>query len=189
MGAIYSITSPSGKMYIGSARDCKKRWRDHAYELRNGSHHSKKLQNAWNKYRTLEYVILEEVPDDSQLLIREQVWMDRYDVFKTGYNMTPDARSGHGHKHSQETKDLISGYNLLRRDQISATHKGKTISEEHKEALRAANLGTKRSDEHKKLQGDAIRAFWKSDAGIAARKVLSDKAKAQWEAKRAGCKS
>lgn len=157
ISAIYIITSRSGKEYVGSAHNYVKRWNDHRYELRKGTHCNRKLQNAWNKYGTLEFELLEIVPDVSQLLEREQYWIDRLNTFRDGYNMTPDARSGHGRKHTQATKDLLSGYALLRRDEISAIHKGKVISEEHKEALRAANLGRKHSEETKaKMRAAAL---------------------------------
>lgn len=47
---IYTITSPSGKQYIGQAMSFKRRWRTHLRLLRKGCHTCKGLQNAYAKY-------------------------------------------------------------------------------------------------------------------------------------------
>ena len=62
---IYAIVhKSSGKKYIGSAaRSFHRRWEDHKYELKNGTHHCSYLQNAWNKYSesVFDFIILEIV--------------------------------------------------------------------------------------------------------------------------------
>lgn len=41
---VYAITNTAtGKRYIGSAVNIKKRWREHLHNLRKNKHHSKKL--------------------------------------------------------------------------------------------------------------------------------------------------
>ena len=48
---IYKIThSTTGKFYIGSTADLRKRWRQHRSELRRNKHCNQKMQYAWNKY-------------------------------------------------------------------------------------------------------------------------------------------
>src|ERR1700692_287526 len=47
---IYAITSPSGKCYVGSSVDIKKRWQRHRRELKQRIHFNPKLQSAYNKY-------------------------------------------------------------------------------------------------------------------------------------------
>lgn len=49
---VYKITSPSGKFYIGSSVDIRKRWNEHRCRLSGatGGHHNQYLQNAANKY-------------------------------------------------------------------------------------------------------------------------------------------
>lgn len=135
-------------MYIGSAVDYKKRWRDHAYELKRGSHHSKKLQNAWNKYGNLKYEIIEYVTNVADLLAREQYYIDLHDSFENGYNMTPDSRSGYGRSHSVETKELLRQINLQPsvRAAHSARHKGKIVSAETREKQAAAKRGRRHSE-------------------------------------------
>jgi group I intron endonuclease len=49
--AIYAITHlTSGRCYIGSSLDVKRRFYNHRSELNKGVHIAKRLQNAWNKY-------------------------------------------------------------------------------------------------------------------------------------------
>lgn len=47
---VYSITSPSGGVYIGSAVLVRRRWHQHKITLRGQKHKNPTLQNAWNKY-------------------------------------------------------------------------------------------------------------------------------------------
>ena len=55
----------TGKVYVGSSENIEKRWLQHKYSLKKNTHHSKKLQNAWNKYgeTEFEFQIVEEVID------------------------------------------------------------------------------------------------------------------------------
>ena len=63
---IYAIINrDNGKAYIGSTcRSFKRRWLEHKGLLRQGRHHSLKLQNSWNKYTEFrfDFIILEIVP-------------------------------------------------------------------------------------------------------------------------------
>src|SRR5260221_10508487 len=48
---IYRITcAVTRKIYIGSAMNLRKRWKDHSFYLQRNEHHNPKLQAAWNKY-------------------------------------------------------------------------------------------------------------------------------------------
>lgn len=40
----------SGKRYIGSAKDFRRRWGEHRKLLRKGRHHSRRLQHSWDKH-------------------------------------------------------------------------------------------------------------------------------------------
>lgn len=78
---IYSITSPSGKKYIGSSLDCERRWTGHRRKLLDGKHHCDALQRAANKYgfESLVFQILESCEAD-QLIRREQRAIDSIPV-------------------------------------------------------------------------------------------------------------
>ena len=49
--AIYGIRHiANGRIYVGSAVRTNARWRHHRSQLQRGTHHSRYLQAAWNKY-------------------------------------------------------------------------------------------------------------------------------------------
>jgi group I intron endonuclease len=55
---IYKIShAASGRAYVGSAVNIKKRWATHRHALRTGRHHSQKLQRAWSKYGEAEFCL------------------------------------------------------------------------------------------------------------------------------------
>lgn len=90
---IYRIyCTKSNKSYIGSTwKSFKSRWKQHLYKLNNNNHHSKEMQNAFNKYGTNSFVceILEIVTDKNILLKREEYYISVYDSYKNGYNENP----------------------------------------------------------------------------------------------------
>jgi group I intron endonuclease len=115
------------KLYVGSSVNLHKRWLDHRKLLRKGSHHSRKLQNAWEKWGEDSFVfdILEYVVDVAELTDVEQMYMDFYDACsETGYNILPRAHSPLGAKRSEET-----------RRRIGASKRGTTHSEESRRRM------------------------------------------------------
>src|SRR5678810_343959 len=90
------ICVPTGKVYVGSAIDLRKRCTWHVADLRHGDHHNKHMQNAWNKYGELafEFCVIELVLE-SFLLEREQYWIDRLKAAdkRHGFNSAPIAGS------------------------------------------------------------------------------------------------
>lgn len=94
----------NGKLYVGSTKDFRKRLHAHRYALLRNKHHSKKLQNAWNKYGDKSFVfekVLVCGVDD--LLFYEQRIIDGFDTCKNGYNQLPKAGSREGAPHDAET--------------------------------------------------------------------------------------
>lgn len=144
---IYSITnSINGKKYVGSALSFNKRKKDHLNRLKNGKHHSKKLQNAYNKYgeNVFEFNVLEVVEDVNQLIQTEQKWIDN---LKPDYNMTLIAglNSHLGMKRSDETKK-----------KISEALKGKTLTEEHKQKISKTLKGVSFTEERNVKHKEAL---------------------------------
>lgn len=81
VSGIYKITNViTGNVYIGSAKKVNVRWNSHHYLLRQGKHHSPRLQHEWNKYGgeafNLEVV---EFVDPADLIDAEQRWLDETD--------------------------------------------------------------------------------------------------------------
>ena len=174
VSGIYEILHlESGKRYIGSANNFHDRFRKHKSSLRNGSHHSVKLQRSWNKYGESAFkfnplLLCEPV----NLLMYEQILIDFYDSYECGFNSTIKASSRLGVKSSLETRMKISiartGLKLSEShkenigkgsigkkhsassiQKMSDAHKGKKKSDEHIEKMRKVNLGKKLSEDSK----------------------------------------
>lgn len=161
MHAIYLIANAAnGKAYVGSAMSVSRRFIEHKRDLKRGTHANRKLQNAWNKYGkdSFTFSVIEEVNSPTDLLIREQFWIDSLRVVKTGYNIAPTAGSLLGMKHSTETRKRMSLAKLGRKnspEHVENTRKaltGRTMTDEQKKKMSEAKLGKKRgtySDETK----------------------------------------
>lgn len=103
---IYSCTYiKTGKRYIGSSSNTKKRLREHLWALRSGLHKSPYLQNAWNKYGENAFKWdVEEFCEVKDLLLREQYYIDQGFVF----NVMMVAGNRQGVRHSDEAKAKMS---------------------------------------------------------------------------------
>lgn len=145
---IYTISSPSGRLYVGSASSFKRRWAKHLTDLRKGVHHSPALQRAYAKYGEsalkFQKVALCPIYD---LLIVEQEFIDR---LRPEYNVCRKAGSTIGLKlgpFSQEHRDKIGRAHKGKKlsieqcQKIGETHKGKTLSQRHRSILRECSSG------------------------------------------------
>jgi len=127
-GIYMIINLVNNKFYIGSSVDIYHRMLSHISLLKRNKHDNIHLQNSFNKYgiNNFIWIIIEQVDNCDELLIKEQYWMDLLNVCNQdiAYNMCSIAGSPLGRKHSQETKD-----------KISASNKGKKKSAEHIEKM------------------------------------------------------
>lgn len=132
---IYKIVhGASSRCYVGSTVDISRRWRKHRCLLAKGTHHSVRLQRAWNKYGADAFdFICVEIVAPGDLVRREQFWMDMLDTYTNGFNCRPVAQSQLGFKMSDES-----------RAKISCAQKGKKLSEKHRLALARGNIGHSR---------------------------------------------
>lgn len=120
---VYQIKNlVTGKVYVGSAADVNYRWSQHRRLLMNGTHHSRKLQNSWNKHGVENFVFeMRLICAESDLLFYEQRALDTLKAVECGYNISPIAGSPmRGLKHSDGAKAKMSSASL-----------GKPKSEEH----------------------------------------------------------
>jgi group I intron endonuclease len=120
---IYKIINTlTHKEYIGSSVDVKKRWLTHQRQLAKGTHHCHHLQRAWEKYgpSTFQFEIVEHV-EKTNLIIREQVYLNA--AFNAGvqYNSSPEAGNALGVKHTPQS-----------RKNMSVGHTGITLTDNHK---------------------------------------------------------
>lgn len=87
---IYKIeNTKTHKVYIGKSIDIYRRWQEHKLALEHNEHHSRKLQNSYNKTKDksiFEYSILEAVEYKEDLNIREKYYIDKYNSLYDGYN-------------------------------------------------------------------------------------------------------
>ncbi len=155
------------KSYIGSAADMEDRRKRHLWEIRAGRHVNKKLLNAFRKYgeAAFEFEILAHCPEDD-LLWQEQLAIDAFDAYRTGYNMCPIAgRPFAGRKHSDETKQLMSGPRGKQSaewvEKRAATRRGNPLSDKNRQGIvksweiRKAD-GWQPSPEARKIQTEAL---------------------------------
>jgi len=160
---IYEISHPAtGRSYVGSAVNIKKRWKEHRRTLETGKHHSKFMMRTAAKYGidSLEFKVLLFCSRDNLLMYEQRA----IDVIKPEFNSAPIAgsqlgfrmsdeskaklseaakrtRNFTGHRHSEESKALISASRKgkgggprspERLAKIGAAHKGRPKSAEQK---------------------------------------------------------
>ena len=171
---IYKIVnSITGKVYVGSAMRLSNRWAVHKNGLMNGKHHSTKLQRSWNKHGcgVFQFVVIELIDDKSCLIEREQYWIDCLDAVDSGYNENPTAGSSTGRKFRTETIEKMSHSRKGKRHSektkalMSMQRKGIKKSLEHREKIRAGNIGKVISQETRAKMSAAakLRASRKRD--------------------------
>lgn len=100
---VYKITSPSGKVYIGSSVNMQKRWAN--YNAPSQARNQPKLFNSFSKYGIKEHTfeIIEEC-DKDVLTIRERFWQEYYDVLNLGLNCRYVETNEKVGKDSEETR-------------------------------------------------------------------------------------
>lgn len=162
---IYQICNLiTGDLYIGQAVNLKKRECRHLWELQNNIHHSKYLQNAVNKYGIDNFIFTKLIfCEKEELTSLEQYLVDFY---QPKYNMCKEVvTSCLGIKRSSET-----------RRKISSSHKGKVLSDQHKDALSKAHLGLKQSTKTIEKRALKLKGIKRSPEFIANLKRFSIKA-------------
>jgi len=119
----------TGQSYIGSSNKVSYRWSQHKRDLEGGRHKNQRLQSNWGKYGDIsfEFFIIEYIEDTNELLNRERYYIEKYQgPFLLNICLDP-RRQRSGIKHTDEAKK-----------RMSAAHKGRRLSEEHKAKIRAA---------------------------------------------------
>lgn len=115
--------------------------------LNQGNHHSIHLQRAWNKYgeSVFDFTVLENVEEKLKLIEREQHYLDELQPFgKRGFNIAQIAGSTLGVKRTPEQIERMASF-----------HRGKKISQQHKDAISRAIKGRKHSEASKQKMREA----------------------------------
>jgi group I intron endonuclease len=175
---VYRIEDLStGEIYVGSSVLVGGRVNSHRAELRRGEHRIQSLQQTWNQGEHLvRFDVIEHCPE-SDLVEREQFWIDRYRnenlpvinknraATNLGFRVGEESRMKMRGPKSPEHRIAISqGLRRMAKEhpEVFANRKstrGRKLSEEHKEKLRGkrgpcANPRGPLTEEHKaKLRG------------------------------------
>jgi group I intron endonuclease len=173
--AIYGILNLiNGKIYIGSAVNVYHRLHTHKSKLKYGNHGNKHLQSAWREYGELafEFIVLEYVLWKSDLIDREQIWIDLTDCHnpECGYNFRKAAHSNLGLK-----KPPVSDETRLK---LSIANTGRKLTEERKKKISEFHTGRKHTEEQKANAVKGREGYRHSDdtaAKIGASNSLPDK--------------
>ena len=109
---IYKITNKiTQKIYIGSSKNIRKRWKAHRTLLNREKHYNEHLLAAYKKYgkENFSWEVVEFI-DVNNLEEREQYWIDFFGSSdrKKGYNLCPAAYSNLGLKHTDESRRNMS---------------------------------------------------------------------------------
>jgi group I intron endonuclease len=165
---VYKIINlTDAKFYVGSTVKVKERFRTHRRQLRNGTHHCRHLQNAWNRDGEDHFVfrVVATVADHSELHAVEQVFLDEHHGSPQCYNhakYTDNSNRGvaHPESHRRAISEALKRHyaenahhalGAVRSEESRALMRqnraGIPVSEERKEKLRQANLGKRASAE------------------------------------------
>lgn len=112
---IYKHTSPSGKVYIGQTKRGKFRWKGGKSAYTNG----KKFFQAIEKYgwKNFTHVIIEDgILSQNEADEREVFWIQFYDSYRNGYNMTKGGRFVSDDAKTSSSKTVIqldSDFNII----------------------------------------------------------------------------
>lgn len=162
MPYIYKITSPSGKVYIGSTiNKVKERWKH--YKTLNCKQ-QRKLYSSLKKYGADNHIfcVVCETSFENMLSTEYVIGMQYEVLGKNGLNLALPSLFGIGRIITDESRKRMSeaqkgkksfryGKKMTEHDKqkLSQAKKGIKLSEAHKEKLRAAKIGKKLTQDHK----------------------------------------
>ncbi len=137
MIGIYKIENiVNNKIYIGSCSNFNVRKGSHLCLLRQGKHHSVKLQRSFDKYGEINFIItLIEKCEKENLISREQYYID---TLKPFYNICLVAGSTQGRVFTD-----------LHKERLSKSLTGKIRTEEQKERQRQIKIGKAHTEKTK----------------------------------------
>ena len=107
ISGIYKITAKhNNKIYIGQSIDIYERWKSHWKQVNNGD--SSYIHNAMRKYGKNGFVF-EIIEKCSQDVIneREKYWIEYYDSYNNGYNLTIGGEGVKGKVYSEDEKEIM----------------------------------------------------------------------------------
>lgn len=192
---IESISKPS-KIYIGSAINIEKRWREHRNMLLKNKHENKRLQNHYNKYGKGDLrftVLLECDPLKENLLSHEQFFIDSYNPY---FNICKKAACPPGINFTEEFRKKLSERMKGNKYQLGRKHSKATLEKMSKTAKEISAIdhifnkvsckgedhpwfNRKHSEETKMLLSKRTKEHFENNPEL--KKTLSDNLKKLWE--------
>jgi group I intron endonuclease len=185
---IYTITSPSNKMYIGQSTNIEKRLQTHKSMLRCGRHPNGRLQGACSKYGidALQFSLAEACTEE-RLDAREQWWIDnhnsQYNMSRSAYNPMKDpkvlakavetARRNGNHKQTGLRTKALWGNKEWADKRLSELAVHRANPEVHAAIKKARNTA-----ESKEKSSAHAKSLWASESH---RLAISGALQARWE--------
>ena len=153
IGTIYKLTSPSDKCYIGQTINLVERKRSLYNPNKYYSGH--KLDNAIKKYgiENFQYEIIIQIVESSKEKLREKLdelekfYIEKYDSYNNGYNMTLGGSGSKGCFQTEESKRKISEKTKGRKGSML----GKHLTEEQRNKI--SNFAKTRTREKNPFYG------------------------------------
>ena len=91
VSCIYAICAPDDKFYIGSTRNLDQRWKWHMNLLKKNKHSNPHLQSHFNKYPNGWSVLIVEQLPVTELLVKEQEYLNFWFGTDVCLNTNPSA--------------------------------------------------------------------------------------------------
>lgn len=153
IGTIYKLTSPSNKCYIGQTINLVERKRTLYNPNKYYSGH--RLDNAIKKYgiENFQYEIIIQIVESSKEKLREKLdelekfYIEKYDSYNNGYNMTLGGSGSNGCFQTEESKRRISEKAKGRKGSMLGRH----LTEEQKNKI--SNFAKTRTGEKNPFYG------------------------------------
>lgn len=153
IGTIYKLTSPSNKCYIGQTINLVERKRTLYNPNKYYSGH--RLDNTIKKYgiENFQYEIIIQIVESSKEKLREKLdelekfYIEKYDSYNNGYNMTLGGSGSNGCFQTEESKRKISEKAKGRKGSMLGRH----LTEEQKNKI--SNFAKTRTGEKNPFYG------------------------------------
>jgi group I intron endonuclease len=143
----------TGKKYIGKTLYERRRKEDHKYNVKKGTY--TKFYNAVRKYGWENFIYgIVEIENQNLLAEKEIHYINYYDTYVNGYNLTIGGEGKSGWKATEQTKEKMRQANLGKRHTKESKEKirqskknckptflGRKHTEESKEKMRRKRLG------------------------------------------------
>ena len=151
MGYIYKISnSINDKLYIGkTCTTLSNRWSHHISDYTKYDWH---LYRAMRKYGIENFSIeLVEECEDNKLNEQEQYWINYYNSYNNGYNMTLGGEGASGNNyHTKEFKQRLS-------ERMKTNNPAYNMTDEWRQHIGDSQRGKKRSDEFKQQRSEKMK--------------------------------